>query len=32
MHVAEASVTTFMEANAEWEKSFTGKKLNVAVK
>ena len=32
MHVAEASVTTFMEANAEWEKSFTGQRLSAAVK
>jgi len=32
MHVAEASVTTFMEANAEWEKSFTGQKLKAVSK
>ena len=31
MHVGEASVTTFMEANAEWEKSLTGQKLNAEV-
>jgi len=32
MHVAEASVTTFMEANAEWEKSFTGQRLSAVAK
>ena len=32
MHVGEASVTTFMEANAEWEKSLTGQRLNAELR